>query len=47
MNLEPINYFCTIHPWMEAIVNVKAAPSNIPPYAVDQNGIDDWKISYI
>ena len=32
------NYFCTIHPWMEGIVNVKAAPSNVPPYAVDQNG---------
>ena len=32
------NYFCTIHPWMEGIVNVKAAPSNIPSNAVDQNG---------
>ena len=32
------NYFCTIHPWMEGIVNVKAAPSNIPSFAVDQNG---------
>jgi plastocyanin len=32
------NYFCTIHPWMEGIVNVKGESTNIPPYAVDKNG---------
>lgn len=32
------NYFCTIHPWMEGIVNVKGENTNIPPYAVDKNG---------
>lgn len=34
------NYFCTIHPWMEGIVNVKDTntASTIPPYAVNQNG---------
>ena len=32
------NYFCTIHPWMEGIVNVKSESSQIPSYAVDQNG---------
>ena len=30
------NYFCTIHPWMEAVVTVKGPPvANIPSYAVD------------
>ncbi len=34
------NYFCTIHPWMEGIVNVNDASVNtkIPTYAVNQNG---------
>jgi plastocyanin len=33
------NYFCTIHPWMEGIVNVKGEITKIPPsYAVNQNG---------
>ena len=32
------NYFCTIHPWMEGVVNVKGESTNIPPYAVDKNG---------
>jgi len=32
------NYFCTIHPWMEGIVNVKGENTNIPPYAVNKNG---------
>ncbi len=32
------NYFCTIHPWMEGIVNVKGESSQIPSYAVDQYG---------
>jgi plastocyanin len=31
-------YFCTIHPWMEGIVNVKGESTNIPPYAVNKNG---------
>src|SRR6187551_2980698 len=32
------NYFCTIHPWMEGIINVKGENTNIPPYAVNKNG---------
>jgi plastocyanin len=32
------NYFCTIHPWMEGIVNVKGEITKIPTYAVNQNG---------
>ena len=34
------NYFCTVHPWMEGIVNVKdtSVAITIPPYAVNQNG---------
>jgi plastocyanin len=34
------NYFCTIHPWMEGIVNVNDASVNtkIPTYAVNQYG---------
>ncbi len=34
------NYFCTIHPWMDGIVNVKDAnaASAIPSYAVNQIG---------
>lgn len=32
------NYFCTIHPWMEGIVNVKGESTKIPSYAVDQYG---------
>lgn len=34
------NYFCTIHPWMEGIVNVKgeSTNTNVPPYAVNKNG---------
>ncbi|MDQ6723305.1 MAG: cupredoxin family copper-binding protein [Thermoproteota archaeon] len=33
------NYFCTIHPWMEGIVQVKDANVKIPSYSVNQNGI--------
>ena len=32
------NYFCTIHPWMEGIVQVKGEVQKIPSYAVNQNG---------
>ncbi len=32
------NYFCTIHPWMDGIVNVKGENPKIPSYAVNQNG---------
>ncbi len=32
------NYFCTIHPWMEGIVDVKGEVPKIPSYAVKQNG---------
>ncbi len=34
------NYFCTIHPWMEGIVNVQDTSKNtkIPSYAVNQLG---------
>ncbi len=32
------NYFCTIHPWMEGIVNVKGEVTKIPSYAVNQKG---------
>ena len=42
------NYFCTIHPWMEGIVNVKGENTNIPPYAVNKNGNKIDKIpSYV
>ncbi len=33
------NYFCTIHPWMEGIVQVKNTNVKIPSYSVNQNGI--------
>jgi len=32
------NYFCTIHPWMEGIINVKAQAQNIPNYPVSDTG---------
>ena len=32
------NYFCTIHPWMEGIINVKAQAQNIPNYPVTDTG---------
>ncbi len=32
------NYFCTIHPWMEGIVQVKDTNVKIPPYDVNQYG---------
>lgn len=32
------NYFCTIHPWMEGMINVKAQAQNIPTYAVTDTG---------
>ena len=32
------NYFCTIHPWMEGIINVKAQAQNIPNYPVTDAG---------
>ncbi|MFZ0327304.1 MAG: plastocyanin/azurin family copper-binding protein [Nitrososphaeraceae archaeon] len=32
------NYFCTIHPWMEGIIQVKAQPQNIPNYPVTDSG---------
>ena len=32
------NYFCTIHPWMEGIVQVKDTNVKIPSYAVNQYG---------
>ena len=32
------NYFCTIHPWMEGIINVKIQAQNIPNYPVTDTG---------
>lgn len=32
------NYFCTVHPWMEGIIHVTNASTNIPSYAVDVFG---------
>ncbi len=32
------NYFCTVHPWMEGVVHVRNASTNIPAYAVDEFG---------
>ena len=40
------NYFCTVHPWMEGVVHVRNASTNIPSYAVDEfgNKIDDFPL---
>jgi plastocyanin len=40
------NYFCTVHPWMEGVVHVRNASTNIPPHAVDEfgNKIDDFPL---
>jgi plastocyanin len=32
------NYFCTIHPWMEGVISVKAQVQNVPNYPVTDNG---------
>jgi hypothetical protein len=32
------NYFCTIHPWMEGVISVKAQAQNVPNYPVTDNG---------
>jgi plastocyanin len=32
------NYFCTIHPWMEAVVTVQGKAQNIPNYPVYASG---------
>jgi plastocyanin len=32
------NYFCTIHPWMEGIINVQAQTQNVPNYPVTDTG---------
>ena len=32
------NYFCTIHPWMEGVISVKAKLQNVPNYPVTDNG---------
>jgi plastocyanin len=32
------NYYCTIHPWMEGVINVKAQAQNIPNYPVTDTG---------
>ncbi len=38
-NSGTFNYFCTIHPWMEGIVQVvNVTGSNIPSFAVDELG---------
>ncbi len=40
------NYFCTVHPWMEGVVHVRNASTNIPTYAVDEfgNKINDFPL---
>jgi len=40
------NYFCSVHPWMEGIINVRNASTNIPSYAVDEfgNKINDFPL---
>ncbi|WP_148686792.1 cupredoxin domain-containing protein [Candidatus Nitrosocosmicus hydrocola] len=45
-NSGTFNYFCTIHPWMEGIVQVRNISTNIPSYPVDrfENKIDDFPI---
>jgi plastocyanin len=34
----PYNYFCTIHPWMEAVVTVQGKAQKIPNYPVYASG---------
>ncbi|MDN5868153.1 MAG: plastocyanin/azurin family copper-binding protein [Candidatus Nitrosocosmicus sp.] len=46
-NSGTYNYFCTIHPWMEGIVQVvNPAGTTIPSFAVDEfgNKIDDFPL---